>query len=311
LAARRAQVAVLTRDPAKATRLWPGITITSCVGDLTESRPFTNLCAETNIVFHLAGHAHATDELSGEDQHQRVTVAGTARLLEAARAAGVERFVFVSSVKAMGEATDICLDESAVPAPTTVYGRVRLEAEGLVLAANATGSIATTVLRLPLVYGGQVKGNLMRLIEAIDRGRFPPLPDVQNRRSLVHVDDVVQAMLLAAQSAVASGRVYLVTDGTAYSTRQIYEWISEALGRPVPRWSIPISLLQLAARLGDVMGWICRRRFPIDSGVLEKLTGSACYSSARISAELGYRPRETLSRSIPEMVQAYKSARGV
>ena len=141
------------------------------------------------------------------------------------------------------------------------------------------------------------------------RGLSPPLPETGNKRSMVDVRDVVQAALLAAANPAAAGQVYIVTDGQAYSSRQIYEWICAALQRPVPRWAIPSSLLRFAARVGDVISRLIRRRFVLDTDALDKLIGSAWYSSEKISRELNYRPAYSLKDSLPEMVAEFRKNR--
>lgn len=154
-----------------------------------------------------------------------------------------------------------------------------------------------------MVYGNTEKGNLPQMIKAVAKGVFPPLPEMHNRRSMVHVDDVVAAALLAAKNPKAAGQIYIVTDGQAYSTRQIYDWIREALGKQPVTWSVPQAVLTLAAQGGDVISRLRNRRFPLDSDSLEKLLGSAWYSSAKIERELGFRPRHTLKDALPEIVR--------
>ena len=185
-----------------------------------------------------------------------------------------------------------------------VHGRAKLADEGRVLAAADHGVYAC-VLRLPVVYGRDNRGNIPRMIEAVDRGRFPPLPEVHNRRSMVHVDDVVRAALLAAGSEAASGKVYLVTDGEVYSGGRIYAAICGALGRVPPRWSVPVGLLRAGAAAGEFAGRVTGRPMPLNRAVLRKLLGSAWYSSGRIVRELGFRPSRTLEDALPEMVAVY------
>jgi len=200
----------------------------------------------------------------------------------------------------MGEGGDECQDELAACYPGTPYGRSKLEAERLVLEGGYVPE--PLVLRLSMVYGPTRKGNLPRMIRAVAKGRFPPLPETDNRRSMVHVDDVVQAALLAAENPVAAGKTYIVTDGETYSTRQIYEWICEALGKPVPGWHVPLPVLKALARAGDGVGRLRGRRFIFDSDALEKLVGSACYSSEKIARELSFDPKHHLRASLPEIV---------
>jgi nucleoside-diphosphate-sugar epimerase len=96
--------------------------------------------------------------------------------------------------------------------------------------------------------------------------------------------------------------VYIVTDGHDYSTRQIYEWIAAALGRAVPRWTVPMWLLRGLAFVGDILGRLCGRRVGFDRDALDKLFGSACYSSRKLVEQLGYQPRHALEQEMPALV---------
>jgi len=220
--------------------------------------------------------------------------------LEVAQEAGVRRFVCFSSVKAMNEGGPDCLDEATACHPETPYGKSKLAAERLVMAGDYVPE--PVVLRLSMVYGPAMKGNLPRMVEAVDKGRFPPIPEFGNRRSMVHVEDVVQAALLAAERPEAVGQIYIVTDGQPYPTRQLYEWICEALGKPVPAWQISKIILKVLARVGDLIGNVGGRRFLFDSDALEKLAGSAWYSSKKIEQELGFQAKHHLRESLPEIV---------
>jgi len=259
-----------------------------------------------SCVFHLAGKAHALSETVQDNRdYIEINTTGTRRLLDASRAAGVERLVFFSSVKAMVEDTVQILDETAECHPETPYGASKLEAERLVLEGGFVSE--PVVLRLSMVYGPTHKGNFARMIEAVDKGRFPPLPELGNRRSMVCVHDVVQAAILAMQSPQATGQIYIVTDGNCYSTRQIYLGIRAALGRQPPSWTIPVALLNAFARFGDIVGQIRGKRFIFDSDAMDKLTGSACFSSGKIERELGFRPKYDLPSALPEIVACLRS----
>jgi UDP-glucose 4-epimerase len=269
--------------------------------DLTAGSLAATELRDVACVFHLAGKAHAlSDTRRDEATYFSINTDGTRKLLESCRAAGVRRFVFFSSVKAMGEGGAEAQDESAGCRPETPYGASKREAERLVLEGGYVPE--PVVLRLSMVYGPTRRGNLPRMIEAVARGRFPPLPETGNRRSMVHVQDVVEAALLAARHLRAAGQTYIVTDGRGYSTRQIHDWICDALGKPRPGWALPLGALRLAARLGDGIGALRRRRFVFDSDALDKLIGSALYSSAKIERELGFRPQRDLRSALPEIV---------
>jgi len=257
-----------------------------------------------DTVFHLAARVHQlTDIMNIEDVHTQGDILATQHLLEASERAGVACFVFFSSLKAMGDVTKQgeCKDELFTAKPESLYGSIKLKAEGMV---NASSIPHVCILRPAMVYGTGCKGNLPRMIMAINSGWFPPLSDVHNKRSMVHVDDIVDAALLAAESPQAAGETYILTDGQAYSTRQIYEWICEALSRPVPGWRFPVGLLKFLAMIGDGIGRMRGKRFVFDTEALQKLTDSAWYSSKKIQQELGFRPSHTLRESLPGVVRA-------
>lgn len=303
------QIVALVRDAGKANRFWAGTTIGWRQVDFSANKDIGAVCEGADTVFHLAGYAHAEDanDDANSTVHQTVTVEGTRALVNAAMRARVRHFVFVSSVKVIGEGSDCRLDENSPIAPTTAYGRAKHEAEKIVLETGARHGMHVAVLRLPIVYGFGHKGNLARMIAGIARGWFPPLPEVHNKRSLVHADDVVQAMCFAAKNPRANGEVYLVTDGRAYSTHHICVLIRHALGKAEPNWKVPLSLLEVAARMGDTVGRVRGRPFFFNSVTLNKLLGSAWYSSEKIERDLGFKPKQTLETALPEMVDEYRT----
>lgn len=272
----------------------------SFVMDLANDSCPSGLLQDVHTVFHLAGKAHALSESVGDAAgYSQINTEGTRKLLEAAKRAGVRRFVYFSSVKAVGD-DDQPMDESVAISADTPYGQSKYAAEQLVLHGGYVPH--PVVIRPSMVYGNTEKGNLPRMIRAIRRGVFPPLPETNNRRSMVHVDDVVRAAILAAEKPEAAGQIYIVTDGNVYSTRQIYDWIRAALGKSPRTWRIPMSLLTTLAKTGDAIGGIIGRRFPFDSAALDKLTGSAWYSSAKIQRELGFSPQHSLQSSLADIV---------
>jgi nucleoside-diphosphate-sugar epimerase len=271
--------------------------------DLTDSEATLRAAEGCDVILHLAGKAH--DFALGPDAasaFHRANVEGTRNLLAAAERFGASTLVFFSSVKAVGEGGDACVDESAAPAPRTPYGASKLEAERLVLEFGRNTGARATVLRLPLVYGPGVKGNLRAMLHAIRRGVFPPLPPVANRRSLASVDDAWNAALLARDVAAAAGRTYFVTDGCAYSSREIYDAMRAALGLPERRWAIPLSVLRGAASASDAVSRLTGRVLPFGRDSLEKLVGSAWYDNTRIRNELGFEPATTLAAALPAIV---------
>jgi len=276
-----------------------GVNAVAC--DLADTPVPEEMIRGVDVVFHLAGKAHA---LSGnwldEEEYFPVNVKATRRLLDAAKTAGVKRVVYFSSIKAMSAAGSGPQDESCGALPKDMYGRSKLMAEHLLLHGGFVPE--PVVIRPVMVYGNTEKGNLPKMIRAIRNGRFPPLPDTRNQRSMIHVDDIAHAALLAADHPAAAGNVYIVTDGQVYSTRQIYVWICEALQKSMPGWRLPFPVLKVLGKGGDVIGRIRGRKFMFDSDVLEKLTGSEFYSSEKIQNELGFKAQYHLKETLPEII---------
>jgi UDP-glucose 4-epimerase len=296
LQARGARARVLVRPDRVIPMEWSSLE--TIVGDLADTASLARACAGIDTVIHAAGFAHADagDIVDFADRHWAINTHGTFQLLDAAVAAGVRRFGFVSSIKAVGDPGPHCVDESWEAPPATSYGLAKRAAEERVLAVGRESGLHAVNLRPALVYGSGMKGNLARLITAVQRGVFPPLPETGNRRSLVHVDDVAQAVLLVVAHPAAAGQSYFVTDGQPYSGRELYAMTCQALGRSVPRWSAPASLLHAAATLADSGLWLTGRRERRAASALDKLLGWACYDATRIRQELGYCPAWTFQR---------------
>ena len=285
------------RALVRSTGTMPG----AVEGDLLAPASLRMACEGIECIFHCAGYAHAFVS-SNPDAHWRINFEGTRNLLVAAGEAGARCFVFLSSVKAMAEPGDACADEDWPGEPVTPYGLAKRAAEVAVLEAGAKYGMHVVNLRLAMVYGLGGRGNLERMARGMRAGWFPPLPETGNRRSLVHVDDVVAAMRLAAESPAANGRTYIVADSRAYSGREIYDKIREVQGKGPARWRVPATLLRAGGRLGDGVGYLLNRPLPLNFEVVDRLLGSACYSPARIELELGWRARVGLAAGVREML---------
>jgi len=270
--------------------------------DLTDTAACGDLCRGMDVIFHLAAKTHAvTTSPHDVAAYRELNVAVTDCLVAAAVAAGVGAFVFMSSVKVLGEGSATALTDADPPRPASLYGETKLAAENLVHTAGREHGLHTCVLRAPLMYGPGVKGNLANMVDAIVAGRFPPLPETGNCRSLVDVRDVARALALVAAAPAARGRTFIVTDGRGYSSRRLQDLIRVALGRPPLSWSLPYPVFVGVARLGDLLQRL-GVRFPFDSAACDKLLGSAVYDSAGIENELGFRPAHALDDTLSEMV---------
>jgi len=237
-----------------------------------------------DTVFHIAGFAHDmrnTSEIA--DIYYKVNVSATVQLANLAVKAGVKRFIFVSSVKAGGNSTSKkCINENDQSDPEGIYGKTKREAELKLLEIGKESGMHVSIIRPSLVYGPNVKGNLQLMLSGIKAGWFPPLPETGNRRSMIHVDDLVRAILLIAEDKQANGEIFIATDGTPHSSREIYSVICNIAGRSVPKWSVPKFLFNLIALTSPKI------KYKVD-----KLLGDECYSSEKLEA-LGFKSKRTL-----------------
>ena len=237
-----------------------------------------------DTIFHLAGFAHdLRDANEIEDLYRRVNVDATVKLAELAVKSGVKRFVFVSSVKAGGAPPlGTCANEKDQKETEDVYGKTKREAELKLLEIGRVSGMHVSIIRPALVYGPDVKGNLQLMLSGIERGWFPPLPETGNRRSMIHVDDLVRAILLVAEDKRANGEIFIATDGLPHSSREIYNAMCGVIGKPVPKWSVPKIFFDIASLMSP------RIKYKIN-----KLLGDECYSSTKLEG-LGFKAKKSL-----------------
>jgi UDP-glucose 4-epimerase len=237
-----------------------------------------------DTVFHLAGFAHdMQDPRKVEDLYRAINVEATVELARLAVESGVKRFVFISSVKAGGVLdSGKCFNESDQNEPEGVYGKSKREAELKLLKIGNESDIHMSIIRPSLIYGPEVKGNLQLMLTGIKKGWFPPLPEMGNRRSMIHVDDLVQAIFLVSEDKRANGEIFIATDGTPYSSREIYNAMCSVTGKLIPKWSVPKTLFYLASLASP------RIKYKVN-----KLLGDECYSSVKLE-ELGFKAKKSL-----------------
>jgi UDP-glucose 4-epimerase len=245
-------------------------------------------------ILHLAARAHRRDGgAKGGDaaDYRRENVEVTERLLAAARAARVPRFVFASTVKVHGESTPpgTVLRESDPLAPADDYARSKATAEDRVRAFERETGIATVILRLPMVYGAGVKANFARLVDAVRRRRLLPLGSILNQRSMAGIGNVCSAIDCALAHPAARSETFFVSDGDDVSTPELVRAIAAAFGVRPRLWPMPPSVLLLAATLAG-RGSAARR-----------LIESLAVDDAKIRRSLGWRPPLTLADELDRL----------
>jgi len=294
----KAQVRVLVRPHSTP----PDVGLDVHFGDLENGDSLLSACHAIDTVFHIAGFAHAENTPQTADYHWRINAEGTRRMLDSAVHAGVKRFIFLSSVLAAGPGGPRRIDEQWPLPPQTPYGKAKRAAEQRVLEAGRQYPLHVVNLRPALVYGSGVKGNLNHLLSIAQRGGFPALPAV-GKRSMIHVDDVIRAALIAATHPIAHRKTYILTDGQGYSSQDIINQTRLALGKSPPVWQIPRTVLSTLAKLGDYAAGIKIGAVGFNSEALDKLLGWSWYCSDKIQRELGFQPAHTLKEALPEMLR--------
>lgn len=223
------------------------------VGDLSAQTDWSAALAGVDAVVHAAARVHVMQDAAADPlvEFRRVNVQGTLQLARRAAAGGVRRFVFISSVKVNGEATEPGHPFTAgdASAPLDAYGISKMEAEqGLREIAAQTG-MEVVIIRPPLVYGPGVKANFQAMMRWLARGVPLPLGAIHNRRSLVALDNLVDLMVTCVDHPAAANQTFMVSDGEDLSTTQLLQRMGRALGRPARLIPVPAILLKVGAAL--------------------------------------------------------------
>jgi nucleoside-diphosphate-sugar epimerase len=205
-----------------------------------------------NIVVHLAARVHVLNDRSTNrlQDYRFANVDATLNLARQCAAAGVKRFIYLSSIKVNGEETTgrpfAAVDR---PHPADPYGISKLEAEqGLKVIASQTG-LEVVIIRPPLVYGPNVSANFMQLMQWIKRGFPLPFASLDNQRDVVYVGNLVDLIIRCASSSTAAGHTFLVSDGRSVSTEELIREIALAMNRKPFLLSVPKPALMFFARL--------------------------------------------------------------
>lgn len=221
--------------------------------DLSPETPWGDALEGVDTVVHAAARVHVMNDQAASPlaEFRRVNVEGSVALAQQAAAAGVRRFVFVSSIKVNGESTPVGRPFRAddEPRPVDPYGVSKLEAELALGRVSAETGMQLVVIRPPLVYGPGVKANFRSMLRWIHRGIPLPFGAIDNRRSMVALDNLVDLIGTCLGAPAAAGRVFLVSDGEDMSTTELLRRCAKALGRPARLVPVPAQLIGAAARL--------------------------------------------------------------
>lgn len=223
------------------------------VGDIGSDTQWGQALAGIDTVIHLAARAHIMHDTASDPlaEFRRVNVDATLNLARQAAAAGVKRFIFLSSVKVNGEetASGQPFTEQDSPAPQDPYGISKHEAEEGLRRLSAGTGLEVVVIRPPLVYGPGVKGNFASMMRWISKGIPLPLGAIHNQRSLIALDNLIDFIITCIDHPAAANQTFLVADGEDLSTTELLRRVGQAMNKPARLIPVPRSVLKLGARL--------------------------------------------------------------
>ncbi|MBD3384013.1 NAD-dependent epimerase/dehydratase family protein [candidate division KSB1 bacterium] len=297
------QVTCLVRRTSDL-RWLEGLTLEYCTADLRKPEILQGVIEKADFVYHLAGTTKAKNRAGYLAGNYEITV----QLLMLCDRFGPshQKFIFASSQAAAGPGRHgEPVTEADEPHPISIYGQTKLMAEQAVL--DYASSHAATIVRPPSVYGPRDK-DILAYFQNVNKGVLPVLGDGRQKISLVHVDDLIRGLRLAAESREANGKVFFICDDGEYDWLTIGKLLSRILNKKTITLHIPYRLLDLVSFLQ--IGWFRLQGKPAllnRDKVREMKQSSWLCSNRRAKQVLGFRPRIDLEEGLRDTAEWYKS----
>jgi nucleoside-diphosphate-sugar epimerase len=245
---------------------------------------------QCRVVVHLAARVHVMRDTEKDPlmEYRRTNVEGTASLARKAAAAGVKRFIFMSSIKVNGESTKIGqrFKPDDTPTPKDPYGISKLEAEHCLRQISEETGMEIVIIRPPLVYGAGVKANFAALMQAVQNGWPLPLGAVNNQRSLISLTNLVDFIKICTDHPAARNNTFLISDAQDISTSELVTYMAKAAGKPARLLRVPVPLLRLG-------GYLFGR-----TDFIERLCGNLQIDSSKAHNLLGWAPVITVEEGL-------------
>lgn len=222
------------------------------VGEIGPETDWSEILQGVGSVIHLAARVHVMRETQADPaaEFHRVNTAATEQLARQAAAATVKRLVYVSTIKVNGEFTaERPFSVADTPAPQDPYAVSKWAAEQALHRISRETGLEMVIVRPPLVYGPGVGGNFLRLMKLVRAGIPIPLGAIRNRRSLVYLGNLAEALARCAWHPAAAGRTYLISDGEDLSTPELIRRLAREMGVTARLLPVPAAMLRLGAAL--------------------------------------------------------------
>jgi nucleoside-diphosphate-sugar epimerase len=257
---------------------------------------WSDALSNIDTVVHLAARVHVLKDHDSDPLalYRHVNVQGTKHLARMAVSKGVNRFIYMSSIKVNGEGRPTAYTEKDIPAPEDHYGLSKWEAEQILSKINAASEIDVAVFRAPLVYGPGVKANFLQLLKTVQKGIPLPLANVDNQRSLIYLENLVDVIIRNIKSSQPASGTYLVSDGEDVSTPELIRRIAAALGASSRLFPFSPSIIIGAAKL---LG---------KKATVDRLLGTLTVDTTKIQRELDWKPPYTMEQGLGETAKWFR-----
>lgn len=267
------------------------------INDIGATADWSTSLEEVDVVIHLAARVHVMHEQAADPlaAFRQVNTTGTLRLAQQAVEAGIKRFVYLSSIKVNGESTTTQpFSENDPAAPMDPYAQSKWEAEQQLLALAAHTGLEVSIVRPPLVYGPKVRGNFLRFLGLADKAWPLPLASIDNRRSLVGIQNLCSLLEVCLHHPEAAGEVFLISDNRDLSTPQLLCLLAAAMERPCHLIPFPPSVL---AGISKLLG---------QQAVWSRLAGSLQVDISKAKDKLGWQPVMSVEQGLAETAAWYQ-----
>ncbi len=267
------------------------------VGDLSANTDWSSALSDIDVVIHTAARVHVMNDKAGDplEEFRKVNFEGTMALAHQAVQAGVKRFIFISSIKVNGEETLPGKPFTAADMPNSEdpYGVSKAETEEALLQLAASTGLEVVIIRPPLVYGPGVKANFYSMIKWVDKGVPLPFGAVNNKRSLVALDNLVSFIVCCISHPKAANEIFLISDREDVSTTELLKKVAKSLEKKSLLIPVPVSLMTLFSRL---LG---------KGNVANRLFSSLQVDSSKAYELLGWSPVISMDEQLKKTAVAY------
>jgi len=277
-------------------------------GDLLNKDSLKNIAKDVDIVYHLAGEIYS----NRSRDFYRVNFDGTRNLVEVCRPEKIEKFVFLSSIAAVGPNRnhEILLNEQTPCNPVGPYGRSKLKAEQFLLQMFKKYKFPVIIIRAPMLYGPLGQSDIItKILQLIQKGRIIIIGNGKNLRSFCYIDNLIQGLMAAERSKHSIGEIYFISDERVYTYKEIFQKIAEQFGKTVkeihlPRW------------FGEICGFIFKSLSMMGIYSLPLYTGwnmildMAC-DIKKAKEKVNYKPKIETKEGLERIVKNFMQGRNV